>query len=83
MLQGIEADYDAPQILPCGGPDHIRPKMAGKFCRNGHNFTEPLFVALAVLRIEQMADNQGHRFLLRHDEFLASGKWPVFSCHSP
>ena len=83
VLQGIEADYDAPQILPCGGPDHIRPKMAGKFCRNGHNFTEPLFVALAVLRIEQMADNQGHRFLLRHDEFLASGKWPVFSCHSP
>ncbi len=55
--RGIEADYDAPQILPCGGPDHIRPKMAGKFCRNGHNFTEPLFVALAVLRIEQMADN--------------------------
>ncbi len=34
---------------------------------------EPLLVALAVLRIEQMADNQGHRFSLRHREFLAQG----------
>ena len=73
MLQGVEADNHAPQILPCGGPDHIRPEMTGKLSRDGHDFAEPLFVALAVLRIEQMADDQGHRFLLRHKDSLLQG----------
>ncbi len=26
VLQGIEADYDAPQILPCGGPGSHSPQ---------------------------------------------------------
>jgi hypothetical protein len=46
--------------------------MAGKLCRDGHNFAEPLFIALAVLRIEQMADDQGHRFCCA---MKSSGEW--------